>query len=81
MSIVRTFFRHPLVMLATGATAGYFVCKYRTELMAALAKGTDMSRDFLQQRKENLEDILEEAREAEEGAVHGEGETGTGSSS
>lgn len=77
MSIVRTFFRHPLVMLAAGATAGYFVCKYRTEIMATLSKGTDMGRDFLQQRKENLEDILEEAREAEEGAAHGEGEPGT----
>jgi proteasome assembly chaperone (PAC2) family protein len=81
MSILRTFFRHPLVMLATGATAGYFICKYRTELMAALAKGTDMSRDFLQQRKENLEDILEEAREAEEEAAQGEGVKSTESPS
>jgi hypothetical protein len=81
MSIVRSFFRNPWVILATGAAAGYFVCKYRTEILAAMAKSTDMGRDFMQQRKESLSDILEEAREAEERAAHEpEGAEGTAES-
>lgn len=59
--------RHPLVLLSTGIAAGYLVHKYRKEIVAGAAKVSDAGRDFMQQQKESLADMLEEAKEAEEG--------------
>lgn len=58
--------RNPLVLLAAGIAAGYFLHKYQDEIMLALAKGTGMGKDFLLQQKESLADLIEETRENEE---------------
>jgi uncharacterized membrane protein len=66
MSTGNSLFRSPLVWFVVGAAAGYYGYKHRKEFAAALAKAGDMGRDFVQQQRESLEDLLEEAREAEE---------------
>jgi hypothetical protein len=67
MAGTTSILRHPLVWFALGAAAGYYGYKYRKEIAAAVAKGTDMGRDLVLQQRESLSDLLEEAREAEEG--------------
>ena len=52
--------------MAAGAAAGYYGYKYRKEIAAALAKGTDMGKDMVLNARESLADLVEEAREAEE---------------
>ncbi|WP_459869323.1 hypothetical protein [Endothiovibrio diazotrophicus] len=59
--------RHPLLWFVVGAAAGYYGYKYRKEIAAAVSKGSDLGRDFMLQQRESLADLLEEAREAEEG--------------
>lgn len=62
----RGLLRNPLVLLAAGIAAGYFLHKYQDEIMLALAKGTGMGKDFLLQQKESLADLIEETKENEE---------------
>jgi hypothetical protein len=77
MSSGNTLFRSPLLWFLVGAAAGYYGYKHRKEFVAALAKAGDMGRDFVQQQRESLDDLLEEAQEAEEAA----GSESAGSSS
>ena len=67
MAGTNSVLRHPLLWFVVGAAAGYYGYKYRKEIVAAVAKGTDLGRDFVLQQRESLSDLLEEAREAEEG--------------
>jgi hypothetical protein len=65
--LFRTVLGNPLIALAVGAAAGYYGYKYRKEIAAAAMKATDMGKDFVLQQKENLSDLVEEAKEVEEG--------------
>lgn len=65
-SVLGRLLTNPLVLLAAGAAAGYYGYKYRKEIAAALAKGTDMGKDLVLNARESLADLVEEAREAEE---------------
>lgn len=65
-SVLGRLLTNPLVLLAAGAAAGYYGYKYRKEIAAALAKGTDMGKDMVLNARESLADLVEEAREAEE---------------
>ncbi len=58
--------KHPLLLIGIGAVAGYFVHKYRKEIIASVSSATDRSKDFVLQQKENLEDIVAETKESEE---------------
>jgi predicted lipid-binding transport protein (Tim44 family) len=64
--------RSPLVMFAAGVAAGYFLHKYQKDIVAALAKASDASKDFILHQKESLEDMLAEAKEGEEHEAKGE---------
>ena len=55
--------KHPLLLIGIGMTAGYFAHKYRKEIIGSVTNITDKSKDFVQQQKENLEDIVAEAKE------------------
>lgn len=57
---------HPVVMLGAGIAIGYLGFKYRKEITAAVAKANDLGRDMVLNAKENLADLVEESREAEE---------------
>ena len=65
--LIRTIFSNPWVTLAIGAAAGYYGYKHREEIVAAVMKASDMGKDFVLQQKESLSDIVEKAKEAEEG--------------
>ncbi|WP_239988794.1 hypothetical protein [Paramagnetospirillum kuznetsovii] len=56
----------PVVMLGAGVAIGYLGFKYRKEIVAAVAKASDMGKDLVLNTKENLADLVEETREAEE---------------
>lgn len=64
--IIRHLLGNPLVAFGAGIAVGYLGFKYRKEIVATVAKTTDMGKDFMQNQKENLADIIEEAKEAEE---------------
>lgn len=65
-SVLGRLLTNPLVLLAAGAAIGYCGYKYRKEIAAALAKGTDLGKDMVLNARESLADLVEEAREAEE---------------
>lgn len=65
--LLRGFLANPLVLLAAGAAAGYLLHKYEKEIVLAVSKATGAGKDFILHQKENLEDMLEEAKETEEG--------------
>lgn len=58
--------RNPLLLLAAGAAIGYVGFKYRKEIAQAVVKLTDMGRDFAAEQKENLDDLIAEAKEGNE---------------
>jgi hypothetical protein len=64
--LLRGFFGNPWVLLATGVAAGYFLHKYEKEIVLAVTKATGAGKDFVLHQKENLEDMLEQAKETEE---------------
>lgn len=61
--ILGRVFGSPLVLFAAGVAVGYYGYKYRKEIAAAVAKGTDMGKDMVLNAKENLADLVEESRE------------------
>ena len=67
-SILGRLFGNPLVIFAAGAAVGYYGYKYRKEIAAAVSKGTDLGKDLVLNARENLADLVEETREAEEAA-------------
>lgn len=65
-SLLGRLFASPLVVFAAGVAVGYYGYKYRKEIAAAVAKGSDLGKDWVLNAKENLADLVEETREAEE---------------
>ncbi|WKJ89294.1 hypothetical protein QZJ86_14845 [Methylomonas montana] len=55
--------KHPLLVFGAGIVAGYFVYKYRKEIISGATKTIDAGKDFVLHQKENLEDIVAEAKE------------------
>ncbi len=55
--------KNPVIVFGLGVAAGYLVYKYRKEIIASTNKAVDASKDFILQQKENLEDIVAEAKE------------------
>jgi len=55
--------KNPIVVFGLGLVTGYFVYKYRKEIINKTSKTIDIGKDFVLQQKENLEDIVAEARE------------------
>jgi len=66
--ILRSIFGNPIVAFGTGVAVGFLGYKYRKEIVATVAKTTDMGKDFVLNQRESLADIIEEAKEAEENA-------------
>lgn len=56
--------KRPLVVFGAGMVAGYFVYKYRKEIIASASKTIDAGKDFVLHQKENLEDLVAEAKES-----------------
>lgn len=68
-SLFGRLFLNPVVMLGAGIAIGYYGYKYRKEIAAAVAKASDYSKDAYLNAKENLADMMEEAKAGEEAAA------------
>lgn len=55
--------KHPVLVFGLGMVAGYFVYKYRKEIIANASKTIDAGKDFILHQKETLEDLVAEAKE------------------
>ena len=62
---------NPLALLALGAAggvaAGFLFFKYQKEIVEGLSKATGMGKDFALHQKENLNDLMAEAKDKIEG--------------
>jgi hypothetical protein len=57
--------KHPLLILGAGIVIGIYAHKYRKEIIASASNVAGRGKDFILQQKENLEDIVAEAKEGE----------------
>ncbi len=60
------FAKHPVITFGLGLAAGFFVHKYRKEIIEAASGVTEKGREFVLQQRENLADIIAETREGQE---------------
>lgn len=63
--------KHPIVLIGIGAVAGYMIHKYRKEIVKTTTKVVDQGKDFVQQQKESLEDLVAESKETDESTETG----------
>lgn len=67
-----SIFRNPLVLLAGGIAAGvaigYLLHKHEKDVVLGLSKLSGMGKDFVLQQRENLDDLMAEAKEKEAAA-------------
>lgn len=57
--------KHPVLVFGLGVVAGYFIYKYRKEIISSTNKAVDAGKDFVLNQKENLEDIVAESKEGD----------------
>ena len=61
--------RNPLLLLAGGIAGGiavgYLLHKHEKEVVLAISKTIGMGKDFVMQQRENLDDLMAEAKETE----------------
>ncbi len=64
-----SLFRNPLLLLAGGVAGGiavgFLLHKHEKEIMLAVSKAIGMGKDFVMQQRENLDDLMAEAKETE----------------
>lgn len=62
-------FRNPLLLvvggIAGGVAVGYLLHKHEKEIVLALSKAIGMGKDFVMQQRENLDDLMAEAKDTE----------------
>lgn len=61
--------RNPLLLLAGGIAGGiavgYLLHKHEKEVVLAISKAIGMGKDFVMQQRENLDDLVAEAKDTE----------------
>lgn len=65
---MRILSRHPLILFGVGVGVGYFVHKYRKEIIETASRAGEKGKDFVLQQRENLEDIISGQKEAADDA-------------
>lgn len=65
-SLFKRVFTHPLVLFGLGMAAGYYIHKYRKEIIGSAMSVAEGGKDFILQQRENLEDLLAERQEGSE---------------
>jgi len=65
-TIMSKITNHPLLLVGIGMVAGYYVHKYRKDIISSVSSVGDKGKDFVLQQKENLEDIVAESKESTE---------------
>ncbi len=74
-ALLPSVLRNPLLLLAGGiaggVAVGYLLHKHEKEVMLAVSKAIGMGKDFAMQQRENLDDLVATAKEAEADAAAG----------
>ncbi len=52
-SIISSLIKHPLILFGVGLTTGYFVGKYRKEIISAVKETADQSKRLIPRKKDN----------------------------
>jgi len=55
--------KHPALVFGLGVVTGFFVYRYRKEIIANTTKTLDAGKDFILHQKESLEDLVAEVKE------------------
>jgi hypothetical protein len=55
--------KHPVLIFGLGLVTGFFIYKYRKEIISSTTSVVDAGKDFVLQQRENLEDIVAENKE------------------
>lgn len=61
-----TLTRHPIIVFGLGVAAGYYIHKYRKEIIDGATRMSEQGKDFVLHQKENLEDLVAECKECRE---------------
>lgn len=61
--LLHSLSKHPLLVLGLGIAAGYFVHKYRREILGGATRLGEKSKDFVLQQRESLEDLLDKPQD------------------
>ena len=61
--LMKNITKHPALVFGLGLVTGYLIYKYRKEIIASATQVVDAGKDFVLHQKENLEDIVAEAKE------------------
>jgi hypothetical protein len=62
-TVMSKLVKNPVVVFGLGVVTGYLVYKYRKEIISSTNRAVEASKDFVLQQRENLEDIVAEAKE------------------
>lgn len=65
-SLVKRVLTHPVVLFSLGMVTGYYIHKYRKEIIGSAMSVAEGGKDFMLQQRENLEDLLAERQEGSE---------------
>lgn len=63
--IVVSATKKPVIMFGLGVIAGYFVHRYRKDIVSASRKTLEESKDFVRRQKEHLQDRLADCDEVD----------------
>ena len=61
-NLMSTLGKNPLVMFGVGVATGYFIHKYRKEIISTVNSAAEHSKDFVLRQREHIEDLLAESR-------------------
>ncbi|MEY3807720.1 MAG: hypothetical protein RI893_696 [Pseudomonadota bacterium] len=64
--VALTLAKHPLVMFSLGIVSGFYVHKYRKEIITITSKTAEQGKNFVLSQKDNLKDLLTETRQETE---------------
>ena len=60
--------KHPVLVFGLGLAAGYYIHKYRKEIVSNATRLGEQGKDFVLHQKENLEDLVAECKECADDA-------------
>lgn len=61
--VIGKLVRNPLVMFGCGVATGYFVHKYRKEIVAVSSQAAEQGKDFLLRQKQGIQNLLKTSEE------------------
>lgn len=68
-SLINTVMKHPLLLFGFGLTTGYFIGKYRKEIIALAEEAGEQSIGLVLKQKEKFLDMIAESQEDNDSPV------------